>query len=274
MMMNPEHDKMMLFIYLTIIIIIMLERIRIILINTSHPGNIGSAVRAMKTMGLQQLYLVAPKQFPHPKAEEMASGAKDLLDNACVVETLDEAIADCSLILGSSARNRTIPWPMLTPREAAQKISEEANSNETINTAILFGREQSGLTNDELQRCHFHIQIPANPSYCSLNIAAALQVIAYELRVADLTDSANTVPNEWDYRLANALEMEKFFNHLQNALIEVDFLKMNAPRKLMTRLRRLFSRARPDIMEINILRGMLNAFQQQKEQQQERCQKE
>jgi tRNA (cytidine32/uridine32-2'-O)-methyltransferase len=234
----------------------MLERTRIIMVNTSHPGNIGSAARAMKTMGLSQLYLVGPHAFPHPKAFEMAVGADDILNNAIVVETLDEAIADCTLVVGTSARMRTIPWPLFTPREMAEKVKQEP---ESAQTAIMFGNEQSGLSNEELQRCNLHIHIPANPDYSSLNISAAVQVVAYELRMASLGNVGE--PVEWDYRLASADEMEKFFNHLQEVLIEIDFLKMNAPRKLMTRLRRLFLRTRPDVMEMNILRGMLSAVQ-------------
>jgi tRNA (cytidine32/uridine32-2'-O)-methyltransferase len=237
----------------------MLARTRIILINTSHPGNIGSTARAMKTMGMSELYLVAPLDFPHPKAVEMASGANDILENAVVVETLDEAIADCTLVVGTSARMRTIPWPLFTPREMAEKVKHEPAESKT---AILFGREQSGLSNEELQRCNLHIQIPANPDYSSLNLSAAVQVVAYELRVASLESASYA--EEWDYRLATADEMEKFFNHLQEVLIEIDFLKMNAPRKLMTRLRRMFLRTRPDVMEMNILRGMLSAVQERK----------
>ncbi|TAK73663.1 MAG: tRNA (cytosine(32)/uridine(32)-2'-O)-methyltransferase TrmJ [Gammaproteobacteria bacterium] len=236
----------------------MLNHIRIVLVNTSHPGNIGSAARAMKTMGLTELYLVSPEQFPHDKANEMASGATDILDQAVIVETLDEAIADCGLVVGASARTRTIPWPLFTPREIAEKIKAEPPHP----VAILFGREQSGLTNEELQRCHWHVQIPANPAYSSLNVAAAVQVMAYELRVASLDQT--TFSEEWDYRLATADEMEKFFVHLQEVLVELDFLKLNAPRKLMTRLRRLFFRARPDVMEMNILRGILGAIQNNK----------
>lgn len=235
----------------------MLERTRIVLVNTSHPGNIGSTARAMKTMGLSELYLVSPLEFPHQKALEMASGANDVLERAVVVETLDEAIADCTLVVGTSARMRTIPWPLLAPREMVAKLKQEAPESKT---AILFGREQSGLTNEELHRCHLHIQIPANPDYSSLNIAQAVQVVAYELRVASL-DVNSFVADEWDYRLATTDEMEKFFEHLQQVLIEIDFLKMNAPRQLMTRLRRMFLRTRPDVMEMNILRGMLSAVQ-------------
>lgn len=235
----------------------MLDRIRIVLVNTSHPGNIGSAARAMKTMGLGELYLVSPERFPHPKANEMASSATDVLDNAVIVDTLEEAIADCTLVVGTSARSRNIPWPLLMPREMASKVKQEPASGKT---AIIFGREQSGLTNDELQHCHIHIQIPANPDYSSLNLASAVQVVAYELRLASLDQTS--YPDEWDYRLATAEEMERFFNHLQEVLIAIDFLKMNAPRKLMTRLRRLFFRTRPDVMEMNILRGMLTAVQE------------
>jgi len=240
----------------------MLDRTRIVLVKTTHPGNIGSAARAMKTMGLSELYLVAPEKFPHPKAIEMAVGAADVVEQAVVVETLDEAIADCTLVIGTSARSRTIPWPICMPREMAEKVQREAANS---NTAILFGQEQSGLTNEELQRCNLHVQIPANPDYSSLNLAAAVQVMAYELRIASLDQS--TYPDEWDYRYATADEMEKFFAHLEEVLIQVDFLKMNAPRKLMTRLRRLYFRTRPDVMEMNILRGMLTAVQDALEKQ-------
>lgn len=235
----------------------MLDRIRIVLVNTSHPGNIGAAARAIKTMGLDALYLVSPQKFPHDKAKEMASGAVDLLDKAVVVDNLDEAIADCALVIGASARMRTIPWPLLTPREMVEKVKQEQPDSQI---AILFGREQTGLTNEELQRCHLHIHIPANPEYSSLNIAAAVQIVAYELRMASI--EPNLFADTWDYRLANADEMEKLFKHLEEVLIEIDFLKLNAPRKLMTRLRRLFFRTRPDVMEMNMLRGILTAVEE------------
>ncbi|MBX3709021.1 MAG: tRNA (cytosine(32)/uridine(32)-2'-O)-methyltransferase TrmJ [Gammaproteobacteria bacterium] len=237
----------------------MLDNIRIVLVHTSHPGNIGAAARAMKTMGLSALYLVAPEQFPHIKAVEMASGASDILDTAVLVKTVEEAIADCTLVIGTSARMRTIPWPLFSPREMSEKVRQESPNSQV---AILFGREQSGLSNDELHRCHMHIQIPANLEYSSLNLAAAVQVIAYELRLASLSQQG--VSEDWDYRLANVDEMEKFFVHLQAVLIEIGFLKLNAPRQLMTRLRRMFLRTRPDVMEMNILRGMLTAVQEVK----------
>ncbi len=236
----------------------MLKNVRVILVNTSHPGNIGSAARAMKTMGLSDLCLVSPQLFPHNKADEMATGAVDILKNAIVVNSLDEALADCGLVVGTSARSRTIPWPMLTPREFAAKAVVEAAHTKV---AIMFGREQSGLTNEELHRCHFHIQIPSHAEYSSLNLAAAVQVIAYELWVASLTDA---VPEQWDYQYATAKDMEGFYQHLESVLIKTAFLNPKVPRQLMTRLRRLFSRARPDVMEVNILRGILGAVEKLK----------
>ena len=234
----------------------MLNQIRIVLVNTSHPGNIGSAARAMKTMGLRDLYLVSPLFFPDHKADELATGATDILQKATVVETLEQAIADCNLVVGTSARVRSLPWPLLAPRAMAEQISQEAPQSKI---AIVFGREQSGLTNEELQRCHFHVQIPACEEYSSLNIAAAVQVIAYELRVASLANEV--APASWDCPLATAEDVEMFFTHLQEVLVAIEFLKLSAPRKLMTRMRRLFLRARPDTMEMNMLRGMLTAIE-------------
>jgi tRNA (cytidine32/uridine32-2'-O)-methyltransferase len=231
----------------------MLDNIRVVLVNTSHPGNIGAAARAMKTMGLKHLYLVSPKIFPHVNADEMASGALDVLGQAKVVATLDEALVDCTLVVGTSARDRTIPWPHLLPREFAEKACAEAVKTQV---AVMFGRESSGLTNEELQRCHFHLSIPSNPEYSSLNIASAVQVIAYELRVASLGKIAAA---EWDYDYADATAMHGFYEHLERTLIELDFLNPKAPRQLMPRLQRLFNRARPDVMELNILRGILTA---------------
>jgi tRNA (cytidine32/uridine32-2'-O)-methyltransferase len=235
--------------------IVMLENIRVVLVNTSHPGNIGAAARAMKTMGLTTLYLVSPELFPHPKAIEMAVSAADIVDNAIVVADLKAAIADCNLVVGTSARSRTIPWPMLSPREFAEKAISEAS---TSKVAVIFGRERSGLTNDELHHCHFHLQIPSDPAYSSLNMAAAVQVIAYELYMASLTENPNA---EWDYPLATVAEMQGFYEHLERTLVNMSFLDPQVPRQLMTRLQRLFNRARPDIMEVNILRGILGAIE-------------
>lgn len=233
----------------------MLTNIRIVLINTSHPGNIGSTARAMKTMGLSDLYLVSPALFPHKKAQEMASNAAEIVEKAVVVNTLEEAIKDCQLVVGASARTRKIPWPVLSARELGEKIGQESTQ---AKIAILFGNEQSGLTNEELHQCHYHVHIPSNPEYNSLNIAAAVQVIAYECRVACLKEN---VSSSWDYELANAEAMEGLYQHLEKVMIEIDFLNPQAPRQLMTRLRRLFNRARLDVMEMNILRGILGAVE-------------
>lgn len=236
----------------------MLSNIRIVLVNTSHPGNIGAAARAMKTMGLSNLYLVAPKLFPHVNADEMASAALDVLGQAIVVNTLDEAIADCGLVVGTSARSRTIPWPMLSPREFAEKAMLEPKATPI---AVVFGREQSGLSNEELQRCHFHIQIPSNPDYSSLNIAAAVQVIAYELRVASAIDKIDVL---WEDDVVSAKEMLGFYEHLEQVLVQIDFLNPQVPRQLMPRLQRLFNRIRLERMELNILRGILGAIEKNK----------
>lgn len=188
----------------------LLDNIRIVLVNTSHPGNIGSAARAMKTMGLKHLYLVVPEKFPHHKANELASNAGDLLENAVVTSTIEEAIAGCQLILGTSTRERTIPWPLLTSREMGDKLKQESPQTKI---AILFGREESGLSNDELHKCHYHIQIPANPEYSSLNLASAVQVISYELRMASLQTPNENV--QWDYEWSDGMQVEKFFEHLE-----------------------------------------------------------
>jgi tRNA (cytidine32/uridine32-2'-O)-methyltransferase len=237
----------------------MLANIRTILVNTSHPGNIGSAARAMKTMGLKELYLVSPHIYPSKHAEAMASNAADVLETAVVVKTLEQAIGECGLVVGTSTRVRTIPWPMLTPKEFAEK-ARDANGNTKV--ALIFGNEQTGLTNEELHQCHFHIQIPSNPEYSSLNLAAAVQVIAYELYVESIKED---VPKEpWDYEKASGEQMESFFEHLQRVLIEMEFLKLEAPRQLMPRLRRLFYRAHLDVMEMNILRGILAGIEKKK----------
>lgn len=234
----------------------MYSNIRIVLVNTSHPGNIGAAARAMKTMGLSNLHLVAPKVFPHVNADEMASGALDVLGQAVIHENIDQAIQDCSLVVGTSARSRTIPWPVLSPRQFAEKAVVEPSSSQV---AVLFGREQSGLTNEELQRCHFHLVIPSNPLYSSLNIAAAVQVIAYELRVAG--EMGLPATSGWEDEFVSAGDMAGFYEHLEKVLIQLDFLNPKAPRQLMPRLQRLFNRIRLERMELNILRGILGAVE-------------
>lgn len=239
-----------------------LENIRIVLVNTSHPGNIGSAARAMKNMGLSRLYLVAPKDFPAEKAVWRAASALDVLDNAVVVDTLDEAIADCALVVGTSARERRIPWPLMNPRECGERVYKEATKHEV---ALIFGREDRGLTNEELHKCNYHVHIPACEEYSSLNLGAAVQVICYEVRMAFLAmnadASASLTFDDWDMPPANAEALERYYEHLQETLEKLGFLEPNNPRQTMTRLRRLYGRIRLDKMELSILRGVLTATQ-------------
>ena len=242
----------------------MLSKVRIVLVHTSHPGNIGAVARAMKNMRLEQLVLVSPQQYPHAEATARASGADDVLAKTRVVETLEEAVQGCSLVLGASARMRRLNWPQLNARECAGKIIEEPGGQDI---AILFGREHSGLTNEELARCHYLVYIPSNPDYSSLNIAAAAQVICYELLTAALEKQGDTrmIPpvkasepaGETAY--AGADEMEGFYRHLEQVLTTIEFLSPDHPGKLLRRLRRLFNRARLSQVELNIMRGILTA---------------
>lgn len=238
------------------------DRVRFVLVNTSHPGNIGAAARAIKNMGLSRLVLVEPRDFPSDQAVWRAAGALDVLEKAVVVETLDEAIADCRLVVGTSARGRRIPWPLFSPRECGDKVYSEAKNNEH-DVAIIFGREDRGLTNDELHKCHYHVHIPANPAYSSLNIASALQVIAYEIRMSALAAEAGAPVtfDEWDMPPAEQKDVEHYFAHMQETYEKLGFLDADNPRQTLTRLRRLYGRVRLDQMEINILRGMLTAMQ-------------
>lgn len=239
----------------------MLENLRIVLVGTSHPGNIGAAARAMKTMGLRRLVLVAPEAFPHREAVAMSAGAEDLLDAAEVRRDLETAIADCGLVFGCTARRRSVALPELEPRAAAAELLAGAAR---APAALLFGRERTGLTNEELQRCHMAVHIPADPAYSSLNIAAAVQVLSYELRVAALAASgvapvSSAAPQEDP--AATQGELEGFFGHLDATLADIDFHKGRAPEIVMQRLRRLFLRAAPDAREIRILRGILTDAQ-------------
>lgn len=236
------------------------DNITVIMINTTHPGNIGATARALKNMGLSRLVLVDPKEYPTAKATWRAAGAVDVLEQVEVVNTLDEAIADCGLVIGTSARERRIPWPLLTPRECGDRVSEESLKHKV---AILFGREDRGLTNEELQKCHYHVHILANPEYSSLNIAAAIQVITYEIRMSALAPE-NGEPlrfTDWDQPRAKHDAMEHYYTHLEETLAKLKFLDPDNPRQTVTRLRRLFNRIRMDDMELSILRGMLTSIQ-------------
>jgi TrmH family RNA methyltransferase len=231
--------------------------IRIVLINTTHPGNIGAAARAMKVMGIGNLHLVTPKVFPHADATARASSAEDLLRDAVVHDSLESALDGCSLVLGTSARLRSLPMPQMDARKAAETALREARGKAV---AILFGRERHGLTNDEMQRCHHLVHIDTDPAFGSLNIAQAVQVVTYELRMAALGKAGDALPPA-DWEPVDAGQMELFYRHLEQALLDLEFLDPRQPRRLMMRLRRLFNRARPDQNEVNILRGILAAAQ-------------
>lgn len=231
------------------------SQIRIVLVETSHPGNIGAVARAMKNMCLQTLYLVRPKQFPHAEATARASGADDILDSAVVVDSLQQALADCQLVYGASARLRSLPWPLSTPRECAAKVVESSASG---NVALVFGRERTGLTNEELALCQSLVHIPTNPDYASLNVAAAVQIMAYEVLLAG-EQAGNRPMQDPDSRLATQHEIEGMFQHLQETLIDIDFLDPTNPRQLMRRLRRLFNRVQLEDTEVNIIRGICKA---------------
>jgi len=233
--------------------------VRIILVGTTHPGNIGATARAMKNMGLHDLALVRPKLFPHEDATARASGAEDILDASQVVDTLEEALTDCTYVAGASARSRTIGWPSLAPRECAAKLLAEAAHGRS---AIVFGPEKSGLTNDDLDRCHTLLTIPTVPGFSSLNLAMAVQVMSYELRVTSLSDpDPGAVERDEGVPLATGEELEHFYAHLESALTDSGFLDPENPRLLMRRLRRLYGRALPDRNEINILRGILASLE-------------
>jgi tRNA (cytidine32/uridine32-2'-O)-methyltransferase len=237
-----------------------LNNIRIVLVNTSHPGNIGASARAIKNMGISKLYLVAPKDYPSGVAVGRASSALDILDNAVLCDDLKEAIADCSLVIGTSARSRRIPWPMVTPDKCAELLIEEGQQH---NVALVFGREDRGLSNEELQLCHYHVQIAANPEYSSLNLGAAVMVLSHEIYKLSqhLEEENQEVEQAWDNELATVAEVETYLKNLEQLMTQIDFHDPENPRHLMPRLRRLYNRIRPDKMEINILHGIVSETQ-------------
>ncbi len=257
--------------------------IKIVLVDTTHPGNIGAAARAMKTMGLERLALVSPQRFPSAECTARAAGADDLLARAEVFSSLEDAVADCALVFGASARTRSIAWPEVTPATAAAQILDHVGNGG--GAAILFGRESSGLSNEQLQVCHAMIRIPTNADFASLNIAAAVQIICYEINKQRLARTAAAkhglagVPVAAGLRSAapdtdvnspigdddtappvTTQDMEYLYQHLEQTLARVGYLNRKKPRHLMRRLRRLFNRARLDSNEYNILRGILTAI--------------
>lgn len=253
--------------------------VRIVLVETSHPGNIGASARAMKTMGLDELVLVAPQDFPSAEATARASGADDVLARARIVDSLGDAIADCGFVAGASARPRRLSWPVADPRRSAAALLDHAPHT---SVAMVFGPEHSGLTNEDLGRCNQVVHISANPAYGSLNVAMAVQVLCYELRVAglDRRKAGDAAPGERgkagagagsgleemegmeerEAPPATAAELEGFYRHLESALSTAGFLKPERPRLLKLRLRRIFQRSGLDRNEINILRGALSAL--------------
>ncbi|TVQ42296.1 MAG: RNA methyltransferase [Wenzhouxiangella sp.] len=232
------------------------SNIRIVLVGTTHPGNIGSAARAMKVMGLSRLYLVAPEApFPSSRATALATSGDDILQRATVVDDLLEAIAGCGLVLGTTARLRSLPLPVTDPRKAAERTLAESARHEV---AIVFGREKSGLTNEETRLCHYLVNIPTSEEYHSLNLAQAVQVVTHELHMASLSELPGEVdPPDWVPEPPERLEF--YFRRLEQTLLEIGFLNPDQPKRLMQRLRRLYLRARPDENELNILNGILSA---------------
>jgi len=255
-----------------------LQNIRIVMIQTSHTGNIGAAARAMKVMGLSELYLVKPKSPPDEQSIAMSSNATDILDNATIVETLSEAITGCQLVVGTSARHeRTLNWDIQDSRSCGELIAKHASSQANAKVAILFGRESSGLTNEELAVCQHLVHITTNPYYSSLNVASAVQILSYECRLAtmNLQQAPSTANNEnsdrgscgnknSDDELVSADDLDSYFEHLKQVMIDVNFLDPNNPRYLIPRLRRLYSRSGITRSEMNILRGMLASIQKRK----------
>ena len=246
-----------------------------VLASPSHPGNIGAVARSLKTMGLSSCRLVSPDDYPSPIASARASGALDVLNSASLYETFDDAISDCRLVVGTSARLRSLAYPHVTPRQIAPLLIEEAEKGQV---AICYGREECGLLNEQLARCHYHIEIPANPTYSSLNLGSAVQVMSYELRLAFLDSQGRSgieskeswLPTHdlerfgcesWDEEPATAREVNGLIEHFERATRHSGFLDPGNPMLGMARLRRLFNRARVDRVEINILRGILNSVE-------------
>lgn len=237
----------------------MLDKIKIVLCQPSHPGNIGAAARAMKNMGLRQLTLVSPAQFPSKEATDRASGADDVLASAVIVNTLEEAISKCHWVFGTSARTREFAWPQLAPVDAARKIVEGALDQQV---AIVFGSERAGLSNEQLQQCDFHLSIPTHPEYSSLNLAAAVQVISYEIYQQYL----NSLNQETSVPLLGSKASQEvvggLINHFTEISLALGFMDPQNPQKLLPRVRRLFAKAQLEIEEVNILRGLFKAMLQ------------
>lgn len=233
----------------------MLKNIRIVLINTFHPGNIGSSARALKTMGLKQLYLVSPREFPHEDANRLAASAQDVLENAVVVETLFEAIADCKMVIISTVRERGYDLPVLTPEQCAGQLLESSTQGPV---ALVFGPERFGISNDDLSLGKYRVTIPANPEYSSLNLAASVQTLSYEIYKQHSQGCSDGVTAD-SREQVSLQDMERFYTHLEQTFQRTGFINAKHPGEVVKRLRQLFARAQPDQMEMNILRGMLTS---------------
>lgn len=237
-----------------------LANIRIVLVRPTHPGNIGGTARAMKNMGLDRLCLVSPERFPDDEAEARAADASNVLSGALVFDTLEAAVGDCVLTIGTSSRARRIGWPTLTPNECAERL---VATQSTGPVALLFGQERTGLTNEELDRCHAVVSIPVSPAYPSLNLVCAVQILAYEILQAFQRSDGALARGAAAEELAPATreELDRFYEHLERVLVRIGFLDPANPRLLMRRLTRLFNRAEPVQSELNILRGILTAVE-------------
>ncbi|MEO6798530.1 MAG: RNA methyltransferase [Rhodanobacter sp.] len=231
------------------------SRLRFVLVRTSHPGNIGSAARAIRTMGFDRLELITPARFPDREANALAAGADDVLASATVHGELVDGLAGCNFILGLSARRRGVTLAELGPREAAHQALAAAARGEQV--ALLFGNERSGLDNEELARCNAMVRIPSVDDFSSLNLSQAVQVMAYELRMAMLGEELPAPPPEHDEPPADATQMEQFYLHLGQMLDDIEFHKGREATTIMLRLRKLFQRARPDAHELRVLHGIL-----------------
>lgn len=237
--------------------------IRIVLVRPTHPGNVGATARAMKNMSLRSLYLIAPDNFPSPQATDRAVGADDVLQGAVICPTLDEALKDCHLVIGTSARPRYIEWPGLEPEACARRLVDGAQHGPV---ALLFGQERTGLLNTELDRCHFLVTIPSDKEFPSLNLACAVQILAYEIYRAILADTtASPTEAREEGKPVGHEDMQRFYVHLESVLRQIGFLVPENPRYLMRRLMRLFNRAGLDHNELNILRGILTSVQQNRD---------
>ncbi len=229
--------------------------INIVLVETSHPGNIGSVARAMKTMGLSRLSLVNPKDFPSGDANALSGNARDVLYSATIYSSLQEAIKQSTFVYATSARNRSINWPTVNPEKAADQITEQVAGDKEI--SIIFGREDRGLTNEELQLANFHLEIPANPEYSVLNIAMSVQIVTYEL----FKHRNKSEDREWrDYPEINSEDLQRLINHFVETSIQLDLIDPKNPSQIIARIKRMFSRLQPDSMEGNYLRGFLTAI--------------